>query len=439
MVKIRNLILIIMVVCLGISAGCGQQAVPANNIDNDVKVQQKESAESNKGKVELKLWSWFSQAGLIKEFEAQNKGITVKEELFSFDKCDEEYMKALSSGKGPDIFIFDSGFFGQYTVNNVLQDLYEEPFSAGKYKDDFLGFDSGLSVDKKQLLSLSISTAPYVTMYRADIMKENGFPSEPLEFGKFIENPDNLIKIAKKLEQKKQYIFSYPTDLTDVVGNSLGFFDDSLEYVRHGNLFVKSLDIMMQSSKNGWLLDENFWGEGGKNALKKDKLAMCFYGSYIMGTLESYVPEQKGKWRITTPPLGLASWASDSRAAINIQSDHKLEAWKLIEYIVTQKNKSGVDYTNTIPSYKPYINNAKNLNKQLEFYGGQNVYPIIKKLAEDTKYFKLTPMDHKALEIYRNNVWGEMKKKSKPDEVVEKMKKNIEKELSKDKKALIGE
>ncbi|KNY25427.1 extracellular solute-binding protein [Pseudobacteroides cellulosolvens] len=304
-----------------------------------------------------------------------------------------------------------------------MQDLYEEPFSAGKYKDDFLGFESGLSVDKKQLLSLSISTAPYVTMYREDIMKANGFPYEPAEFGKFIENPDNLIKIAKKLKENNKYIFSYPTDLTDVVGNSLGYFDDKLDYVRYGNLFEKSLDIMMQSSKNGWLLDENFWGEGGKTALKEDKLAMCFYGSYIMGTLERYVPEQKGKWRITTPPLGLASWASDSRAAINIQSDHKEEAWKLIEYIVTQKNKGGVDYTNTIPSYKPYINFEKNLNKKLQFYGDQNVYPIIKKLAENTKYFKLTPMDHKALEIYRNSVWTVMKQKSKPDEAVDKMKK----------------
>lgn len=437
----KRLLLIVMVICFGFTVGCGEHPDEiTDNVDSDVNVQQKEPVENkNKGNVELTLWSWFSQEEIIKQFEAENKGITVKEKIFDFGECNEEYMKALSSGEGPDIFIFDSGYFGQYTVNNVLQDLYEEPFNAGKYKDDFLGFESGLSVDKKQLLSLSINTAPYVTMYRADIMKENGFPYEPSEFGKFIENPDNLIKIAKKLKESDKYIFSYPTDLPDVVGNSLGYFDDNLNFLRQGNLFEKSLDIMLQSTINDWFLEENFWGEGGKSALKNDKLAMCFYGSYIMGTLESYVPEQKGKWRITTPPLGLASWASDARASINIQSNHKEEAWKLIEYIVTQKHKDGVDYINIIPSYKPYINKEKNLNRNLDFYGGQNVYPIIKKLGENINYFKLTPMDEKALEIYRNAVWTEMNGKLKPNEIVEKLRKRIEKELAKDKKALIGE
>lgn len=439
MTKIKKLLLFILIICFGISVGCGEQPKEiTDKIDSDVNVQQKEP-EENKGNVELTLWSWFSQDGIIKQFEAENKGITVKEKIFSFDECSEEYIKALSSGEGPDIFIFDSAFFGVYTVNNVLQDLYEEPFNAGKYKDDFLGFESGLSVDKKQLLSLSINTAPYVTMYRADIMKENGFPYEPDEFGKFIENPDNLIKIAKKLKESGKYIFSYPTDLPDVVGNYLGHFDDDFNYLRQGNLFEKSLDIMLQSRANGWFAEENFWGEGGKAALKEDRLVMCFYGSYIMGTLESYVPEQKGKWRITTPPFGLASWASDARAAINIQSNHKEEAWKLIEYIVTQKSKDGRDYINVVPSYKPYINAEKNLNRKLDFYGGQNVYPIIKELAEKTNYYKLTPMDEAALEIYRNSIWSEINGKLKPNEIVEKIKKRIDKELGKDKKALIGE
>ncbi|KNY25426.1 hypothetical protein [Pseudobacteroides cellulosolvens] len=106
MSKMRKLILIIMIVCLGITAGCGEQAEKSvNNIEDEAKVQKKESTEKSKGTVELKLWSWFSQAGIIKQFEAENKGITVKEELFSFDKCAEEYMKALSSGVGPDFYI----------------------------------------------------------------------------------------------------------------------------------------------------------------------------------------------------------------------------------------------------------------------------------------------------------------------------------------------
>jgi len=134
MTKIKKLLLFILIICFGISVGCGEQPKEiTDKIDSDVNVQQKEP-EENKGNVELTLWSWFSQDGIIKQFEAENKGITVKEKIFSFDECSEEYIKALSSGEGPDIFIFDSAFFGVYTVNNVLQDLYEEPFNAGKYR-----------------------------------------------------------------------------------------------------------------------------------------------------------------------------------------------------------------------------------------------------------------------------------------------------------------
>jgi multiple sugar transport system substrate-binding protein len=442
--KIQLLIMIVTVIGLSFIAGCGgknESLVDKESANR--KVQQKATPlsddKSNDKNVELKLWSWFSQGEILKQFQADNKGITVKEELIEFSKCPEEYMRALTSGEGPDVLIFDSGFFGQYTVNNVLQDLYQPPFLAGKYKDDFLGFESGLSIDKKQLLSLSISTAPYVTIFRSDIMAENGFPSDPYEFGKFIEKPENVMNISKKLKEKDKYILLYPTDLPDITGNALGFFDDSLNYVRNGDLFAKAMDMTVEADKNGWFLEENFWSENGKTAITEEKLAMFCLGSYTMETLERYAPQQKGKWRVTKPPFGMASWSSDSRMAINIQSSHKEEAWKLVEYILTQKNKDGVDYKSTVPSYIPYIKSPKNLNRKLAFFGDQIVYPILAELANNMKHYKLTPMDEKALEIYRKSVWTSAKHKINSNEAIASMIKDTEKELAEDKKALIGE
>ena len=63
-----------------------------------------------------------------------------------------------------------------------------------------------------------------------------------------------------------------------------------------------------------------------------------------------YAPEQSGLWRITTPPLGLASWASDSKIAINSQSEHK-KTWKLVEHIATYKN--GGEFIDVVPGYIP--------------------------------------------------------------------------------------
>lgn len=432
--KLKLIVLAVTTISLFFTWGCSEKP---NIKENKSTSSFEESSKTNDKKdVELKLWSWFSFGDQIKKFESENNGIKIKEELFSFDKCREEYMKALFSGEGPDIFIFDSSFFGQYTTNNSLQDLLQEPFSAGKYQKDFIGWDSSLSLDKKHLLSLTISTAPYITMYRADIMKENGFPSEPDEFGKFIEKPENLMKLAKKLYETRKFIFQYPTDLTDITGAASGFFDDNLNYICTGDLFVKSLDIGIEAKRKGLMSNVNFWGEDGKKAILENKIVMVSAGSYGINTLKSYAPEQKGKWRVTKAPFGVAVWGSDSRMAINSQSSYKLQAWKFMEYIATQKDNNRSDYT-VVPGYIPSHKDKKNMDKKDEYFGDQNIYPMLEDLSEKMVQFKLTPLDSKALEIYRNNVWGAVQSKLSSSDVAEKMKQEIEIATSQQKRDLL--
>jgi len=39
-------------------------------------------------------------------------------------------------------------------------------------------------------------------------------------------------------------------------------------------------------------------------------------GSWGTSTIQSYAPDQAGKWRVTAPPLGLKVWYSDTKLAI---------------------------------------------------------------------------------------------------------------------------
>ena len=431
--KLKFIVLVVTTISLCFTWGCSEKP---NIKENKSTSSYEESSKTNDKDVELKLWSWFSLGDQIKKFESENKGIKIKEELFSFDTCREEYTKALFSGEGPDIFVFDSSFFGQYTTNNTLQDLLQEPFSAGKYQKDFIGWDSSLSLDKKQLLSLTISTSPYITMYRADIMKENGFPSDPDEFGKFIEKPENIMKLAKKLFETKRYILQYPTDLTDITGAALGYFDDNLNYIGTGNLFEKSLDIGIELKRNGMMTNVNFWGEDGKEAILQNKIVMVPAPSHGIATLKRDAPEQKGKWRVTKAPFGLASWASDSRMAINSQSSYKLQAWKFVECITTQKANNRSDYT-VVPGYIPSHKDKKAMEQKDEYFGDQNIYPMLEDLSEKMIQYKLTPLDSKALEIYRNNVWSAVQGNLSSSDVAAKMKQEIEIAVSQQKRDLL--
>lgn len=432
--KSTKLALITAVVCsLTLFSGCAKKLDSVMAEEETVKIDTVEETNPVEKKINLTIWSWFGFGDLLSNFEAENPNITVTQKLFNFSQCDEEYMKALANGTGPDILVFDSSFFGQYTVDNILVNLLEEPYSAHKYKNDFIGWESGLSLNNKELLSLTYSTAPFVTLYRADIMKENGFPHEPEEFGKYIENPDNLIKIGKKLKEQNKFIFQYPTDITDIAGATIGYFDQNLNYIRNGDLLAKSMNLAQQIYDNNLISHKNFWQEAGKTSIQESTLVMFPLASYTMGTLKNYAPDQGGKWRVTKAPLGLTAWASDSRLSMNIQSKNKKEAWMLMEYILTKT--SNMDYV--VPGYIPTLNNPESTGTKDPYYGDQNVYLIIKDLATNMSQYNLTPLDRKAHSIYIKGMWESL---ITPEDVykdMEKLSNNINKELANEKQALL--
>lgn len=420
----RLAILLIISMLLILTMGCAKKVEGSDDKTEEQPVET-DSGEESDGTVVLKLWSWYSYQGIIDSFEEEHEGIMVEEELFPFDKCEEEYMRAITSGEGPDVLIFDSSFFGHFTASGILQDLLKAPCSAGKYENDFIGWESGFSMDNNELISLTVTTAPYVALYRADIMEKYGFPHEPEEFGEFIKNPENVLEIARTLKKDDMYIFQYPTDLTDLTGATLGFFDKDFKYNRFGDLFKLSLDMAKETHQNDLEARANFWGEDGKEAIKQNKLVMVTLASYAMLTLRNIAPEQSGLWRVTTPPLGLAAWASDSRIGINNQSKHKKEAWSLVEYIATHKGTGGAAF-DVVPGYKKVHGYGHNMNREEDYFGNQIVYPMLEELAINMYQYRLTPFDSQALQMYRDGVWRAASD-SLPSEVhIDKMKKDIE-------------
>lgn len=434
MKKVLKLItLSVLIISLILALGCSQKFVEQEiTTDRPVDIQQTVQDETESQDTEIEIWGWFSFGDAISQFE-QKSGVKVKEKIIPFNDCKEEYMKVLANGTGPDVLLLDSNFFGQYTVDNVLQNLLEEPFNAAKYKDDFIGWESGFSLDNKQLLSLSYSTAPIITIYRADIMKENGFPSEPEEFGKFIEDPKNIIEIGKKLKQQGKYIFQYPTDITDIVGASMGYFDEELNYIREGELYATAIDMAQEIYDNDLISNKNFWQDTGKKAIQDNKLVMIYLASYAINHLELMTPEQRGKWRATRAPLGVAAWGSDSRLSINSQSKHKEEAWKLLEHIVTTVGTIG----GVVPSYIPATTNEEYLSQSIPFFDNQNIYPILVDTAKKMTQYKLSPLDEEANQLYNKGIWQSLISTENSYAEIEKMRKEIEKELGEEKETLL--
>jgi len=66
----------------------------------------------------------------------------------------------------------------------------------------------------------------------------------------------------------------------------------------------------------------NIVEEAAKEAVRNGELVMVLgIGSWGTSTIQSYAPDQAGKWRVTAPPLGLKVWYSDTKLAINAKAN----------------------------------------------------------------------------------------------------------------------
>lgn len=419
-------------------SSCGQ----APNQTNPSKLPQVQTAMpiNSNNNAEIEVWASNNGIyGIKQDFEIEHLKTKINLNIFdSLEKFNSECLVALSSGTGPDVFFFDSSFFGQYTANGVLENLLEEPYSAGKYEKDFPEdvWESNKSIDGKSLLAMTFLISPNVTYYRYDVMKENGFPCEPEEFGKFIEKPENILDIAKKLKPKGHYIFQWPTDLPNLLGASVGLFDKNLNYLRDTDEFVKILDVAKEAHRSGYELEVSFWDEPGRKAVENNRLVMLYnLGSWGTSLIQNYAPEQSGKWRVTKPALGVYAWQSDIKIAINSECSNKEEAWRFLEFAALQKS-GGVNY-DMINGYKPSRRNEKVMSKMNDYLGGQVTQPLFEDIADKMKQYKLTPIDAEASVIFEKDISDATVRNTDSKLAIKNIKEKIEGMLAKELKTLL--
>lgn len=434
-------ILLIAVLCLGFFFESCASSKVSSDISQPTTAKSSTNAAVSAKSNEIDVWTSSPEwEKLIKEFEAQNKGIKVNLKVFDYNSSNKEFIKALSSGTGPDVMEIYNVYFGQYVVNGILEDLLKDPYNAGKYEKDFPKdvWESNMSLDNKSILGITLNASPMLTFYRADVMKENGFPSEPEELGKFIESPENLVAIAKKLKTKDQYILQWVSEIADLIGSSMGFFDKDLNYVRNNSLAANSLvakgvSFYRSAHKDALESSISYWSDDGRKAIQSSKLVMLHsMGPWVADELKSIAPDQKGKWRVTRPAFGVSGWASDSRMCINAQSKNKELAWKFIEFATIRKRSSGY----TVPAYIPARKNAQDMAQKNEYLGGQYLHAICEEQVSNMKQYKLTPLDDKAWDLYRKQTYDAKYNSMEPSKAAAEMAKDVESAIAEERQVL---
>jgi multiple sugar transport system substrate-binding protein len=364
-------------------------------------------------KGEITVWSFVEKASkaVAVEFNKEFPNIKVNTVILDFGGLHDKLQTTLAAGKGaPDVAVVEQGQFPRYMTGNVLEDLLQPPYDAGKYKKDVSEYNwtRWMSVDGTKLLGMPWDVTPEVYYYRADIFEELGLPSEPEELGDYMQDPENFMNIIQKLKASGKYAFEWKDGPIHWAGDEIGYFDKDMNWLRTADneKLIQMLDITKRGAQLGWAPHiGGLFDEKGKQMVKKGQLVGMALGSWGARELEKSFPEQKGKWRATKLPLDINFGGGGSTFLMPAQSKNKEAAWAYIEWSMRSENAWKVW---TQESIQPGWSNIASLpwysEHKSEFLGGQEDYKFYEQLVDKIPVKRLTPLDGDGWNIWLEGV-----------------------------------
>lgn len=408
---------------------CGENISKNENING---VVQKESDD------EIVIWAHFDGfKDAIDEFEKNNPEYTIKLETFSYEEYLNKYLDVLGTDNAPDIMIIDSNEFGVFTTLDTFEDLLQEPYNIEKYKDpketpyfDEEAWKLGYSFDNKKMYGVAYASAPIVTYYRYDILKENGFPCEPDELAEFMKEPNNWLEMGKKLRDKGIYITQWAADPITITTKCIPAFDEELNFLYgKSDMFKRHLEVVKDSRNAGMVAGKDIWLPEGEKYIVDGNYAMLYLGSWGSATIENIVTkagkldEHKGKWAVTSLPFGLYGWSNSTIMSIPKNSKNKEGAWKFMEYYCFERTHDGIG---SVPTYVNPENSNENLSYKNRFLYNEDEQELYKKVMSKTEEFRVTTLDKTVFKT-----WEEILKTDLDELSVEQLIKKIEDQVKK--------
>ncbi|MFF1933739.1 extracellular solute-binding protein [Streptomyces sp. NPDC058228] len=374
------------------------------------------------GNVTLKFWAHDpSQYKVFKQAAAgyRKSGKTKFAYGFDWTKADAATLvtrlisgAAAGGGSTPDMIGIVNLSFGRLMSGDIAQSLLMDLSSA-------VGPLSG-NLIKPTLAQYSIDGKPYgietdnsitVLYYREDLADKHKVPLDVQTWEEMAQFGAGLFK-----DQGKSLGIVCTGDSSNAFNQYLQFLEQrgGSIFDAKGNLVLESqaavdvLQFMIDGRNSGFLLEVNDpYGPSMAAAFKSEKLiAVTMPDWYNQYGLQTNVPEQKGKWRITLMPrfagggtrassLGGTGWA------IVKDKDNSQAALDLLKY--TYLTEEGQVQRFLIGGYLPTMKSVYS-NPELAAYrdsylGGQKVFDVYKQLAADVPPFYQSPKMQQVINV----------------------------------------
>lgn len=132
---------------------------------------------------------------LIKQFEAQNPDIKIKQETFPYDAYNQKVASSVPAGQGPDVVNLFYGWLPQYVDSGYLQPLPGKDFPTAAIERDFVPMIKTSKIGGKYY-ALPTSVRTLAVFYNKDLFKASGVLTPPRTWEEFIAASQKIVKGA---------------------------------------------------------------------------------------------------------------------------------------------------------------------------------------------------------------------------------------------------
>ena len=359
----------------------------------------------------ITVWFWDDslQFAVDAFHKSQNK-VKVYFQKIGFDDAHQKLLTSFAAGAGaPDVCSLEIGLIGGFTGRGGLVDLRKPPFDADQFKDDIVKYKwiQGSSADGR-LVAMPWDIGPAGLWYRADLLGEAGFDTDPGKMAARIQKWDDWFQLAEDLKKKtggKTALFA--DSFNDVLIPMIeqqghGWFDgNKLMFVQKATEPLKAALRLHQQK-----LDANiqWWGAEWSTGLRRNAFAAMGIASWMQGGLTQDQPQTIGKWRVIPAPEGDFNWGG-SFMAIPEQSTKKAAAWEFLKYVCCSVEGQNAIFkaSGIFPAYKPAWKDPI-YDAPVEFYGGQRTYRLYTEIAGGVPANVVHRSDRLASDIINNEI-----------------------------------
>lgn len=317
-------------------SGCEQKPVKYDNIAVQA-VEQSSPKEDDT----LLVWTtsdFFSEA--TDYFFEHETTLQLKVEVINQAEVIDRYYEALTYKRPPDLFLMPDEFVGLFSEIDGFVDFNLYLNDRGIYHDlPKALMDRYVNLENKRY-GVPVKFFPYVTYYRHDILDSYGFPSEPEELARFMEEKANYFTMARTLFEDNLYIFESNQALLQLGLRTSYPFSREYNYQYSTGSFLQATEAVALFYQANLHPEASIWSDHGQWFLQNNQLVMFQMPTYGADHLKKWVPEQKGNWRMTGLPFGLSGIDREGTlvALMSEKSHYKETALALLQAMTRDQN-----------------------------------------------------------------------------------------------------